>query len=227
MNISRGLLNHLSRVSALCMCFGYMLPVHAQLIISEVFYDAVGSDNGVTFIEFYGDPGTLLDDFWLEGINGLNGESYRTVSLSGVVPADGLFVIGDDRGDGITDVLFADFVANVDFQNGPDSIVLMNSQGVVDALGYGNFSSAFFAGEGSAAPDVSPGSSLARLSLLLDSDDNLNDFSVLAVPTPGSMSSSAVPLPAALYLFLTGIAALFVTGRRQAIFYPGTRSASA
>lgn len=217
MTFYRGWINYLLRASAVLLCMGFTLPANAQLIISEVFYDADGSDNGVTFVELYGTPGTLLGDFWLEGINGLNGSIYRTVTLSGVIPADGVFVIGDDSGDGTTLVALADLVGHVDFQNGPDSIVLMNSMGVIDALGYGDFTSAVFAGEGSAAPDVTAGSSLARLNPLLDTNDNLADFLVLTVPTPGFVPSSVVPVPAALWLFLSGLAALITTGRKHAI----------
>jgi hypothetical protein len=217
MNILHEFTNNLFRAGMACLCLFCAAPVNAQLIISEAFYDATGSDNGVTFVELYGTPGTLLGDFWLEGINGLDGSTYRTVPLSGVIPADGIFVIGDDVGDGTTLVVQADLVGDVDFQNGPDSIVLMNSMGLVDALGYGDFTSAVFAGEGSAAPDVPAGNSLARLNPLLDSNNNLVDFLVLASPTPGSMSPSAVPLPAALWLFLPGLATLMAISRRHAI----------
>jgi len=184
MTFYRGWINYLLRASALLLCMGFTLPANAQLIISEVFYDASGSDNGVTFVELYGTP----------GVNGLDGSIYRTVMLSGVIPADGVFVIGDDSGDGTTLVALADLVGNVDFQNGPDSIALMNSMGVIDALGYGDFTSAVFAGEGSAAPDVMAGNSLVRFNPLLDTDNNLADFLALTVPTPGFVPSSVVPV---------------------------------
>ena len=49
----------------------------ATPLISEVLYDAVGSDNGLSFVEIYGTPGTLLDGYVLEGINGANGAVTR------------------------------------------------------------------------------------------------------------------------------------------------------
>lgn len=187
---------------------------HASMIISEVLYDAVGADNGAVFIELFGDPGTSLDGFLLEGVNGSDGSVYRSIALSGTIPSDGVFVIADDSGDGSTLVSNFDLLAEVDFQNGPDSIVLRDSIGILDALGYGDFSSAIFAGEGNPAVDVVAGSSLARLNLLLDSNDNLSDFAVLALPTPGSVPVTAVPVPPALLLMLSGIAGLLGIARR-------------
>lgn len=187
---------------------------HASMIISEVLYDAVGADNGAVFIELFGDPGTSLDGFLLEGVNGSDGSVYRSIALSGTIPSDGVFVIADDSGDGSTLVSNFDLLAEVDFQNGPDSIVLRDSTGILDALGYGDFSSAIFAGEGNPAVDAVAGSSLARLNLLLDSNDNLSDFAVLALPTPGSVPVTAVPVPPALLLMLSGIAGLLGIARR-------------
>ena len=149
---------------------------HASMVISELFYDAAGADNGLVFVELFGTPGTHLDGMLLEGVNGGDGAVYRSISLSGVMPADGVFVIADDRGDGTSLVAGFDLVAEVDFQNGPDAIVLRNAAGVLDALGYGNIAGALFAGEGSAAVDVNAGRSLVRLDPLLDSDDNAVDF---------------------------------------------------
>ena len=108
-----------------------------------------------------------------------------------------------------------DLVANVDFQNGPDAVVLRNAAGVLDALGYGNVAGAHFAGEGSAAVDVNAGRSLVRLDPLLDSDDNAVDFSVQETPTPGSLPVAAVPVPPAFFLFMSGIAGLVGIGRRK------------
>jgi len=187
----------------------------AGTLISEVLYDAAATDNGNTFVELYGPPGTVLDGLLLEGVNGTDGSVYRSVTLAGAIPADGVFVIADDSGDGTSQVGNADLVREVDFQNGPDSIVLRDAAGVLDALGYGDFAGAVFAGEGRAAPDVPAGSSLARFNPLLDTDDNLVDFLLLDLPTPGSVPASAVPVPAAFGLFLWGMAGLAVVARRK------------
>jgi hypothetical protein len=189
--------------------------VHAATVISEALYDAAGSDNGSVFVELYGTPGTSLDALSLEGVNGADGSVYLSLPLSGVIPGDGVFVVADDSGDGTTLIGDADLVVQMDFQNGPDSIVLRGPNGVLDGLGYGDFTTGVFAGEGSPAPDAPAGSSLARLEPLRDSNDNLSDFVVLDSPTPGSVPVSAVPLPPALSLLLSGIVAMCTVTRRR------------
>ncbi len=119
-------------------------------LISEVFYDATGSDDGKVFIELFGTPGSSLDGFFVEGVNGSNGAVTASLALSGTIDSDGLFVLADRLSDGTTLVAMADLLLNFDFQNGPDSVRLLAPDGsVVDALGYGVFDPGeVFAGEG-------------------------------------------------------------------------------
>ena len=188
---------------------------HASILLSEVFYDAVGPDTGLAFVELAGVPGSALDGMALEGVNGSNGAVYKRVELAGVMPANGIFLVADDRGDGTTAVGQADQVAGVDFQNGPDSIVLSSFGEVLDALGYGDFFQSVFAGEGRPAPDVLAGRSLARQYPWRDTNDNLADFMVLEKPTPGEAEAMVVPLPPALILMVSGITALLGFGMRK------------
>ena len=39
---------------------GFAAPTSAGVILSEIFYDAEGSDDGHVFVELAGPPGTLL-----------------------------------------------------------------------------------------------------------------------------------------------------------------------
>ena len=54
---------------ALALLVLALLPATAQAlpVISEFFYDAVGSDDGLSFVELYGTPGTSLAGLTLEG----------------------------------------------------------------------------------------------------------------------------------------------------------------
>jgi hypothetical protein len=159
-------------------------------VLSEVFYDAVGTDNGFVFVEIHGEAGTHLDGLTVEGINGSGGGVTVSLALSGVIPGDGLYVLADDGGGGVTSVPGADQLLDFDFQNGPDSILLRDGGTVLDALGYGVFGAGeVFAGEGSPAPDPPAGSSLARRFADIDSDDNAADFVVLDLPTPRAVCS--------------------------------------
>lgn len=200
-----------------CVCATVLSTsyVQAQTVISELLYDASSADNGNVFVELFGAPGAVLDGLLLEGVNGADGSVYRSVELAGVIPSSGVFLIGDDSGDGSSFISNANLVREIDFQNGPDSVVLRNGDTVLDALGYGDFTGLPFSGEGQAAPDASAGQSLARHNPRLDSNDNLNDFMVLDLPTPGAVPVSAVPVPPALGLFLSGIVGLAGVARKR------------
>ena len=191
-------------------------PALGLPLISEVLYDAAGSDNGKSFVELFGAPGSALDGFSLEGVNGSNGAIIPSVALRGSVPEDGLFLVADDAGDGTTLVPGADLVLNFDFQNGPDSIVLRNADGVVDAIGYGVFDTdEVFAGEGAPAPDAPADASLARRFADIDSDDNAADFVALDLPTPGAAPLFGIPEPSSGLLLTLGLLGLARIGRKS------------
>jgi hypothetical protein len=191
------------------------VPAAALPVLSEVFYDAVGSDDGFVFVEIYGEPGTDLDGLTVEGINGSDGGVTVSLALSGSIPADGLFVLADEAGGGGSSVPGADQLLNFDFQNGPDSVLLRDGDTVLDALGYGVFDGGeVFAGEGSPASDPPAGSSLARGFADIDSGDNAADFVVLEMPTPGSAPLSGIPEPSSALLVTLGLLGLARIGRR-------------
>lgn len=205
----------LSALTAMSACLA-TVPAFALPLISEVFYDAVGSDDGQSFVELYGAPGTPLDGLLLEGINGSGGSVTISIALTGTIPADGLYLLADVDGGGITLVPDPDALANFDFQNGPDSVLLRDTDGVIlDAVGYGVFGAGdVFAGEGSPVADPPAGSSIARLFADVDTDDNALDFTALAMPTPGSAPVS-LPEPGTGALALTALAGIGAMGRRR------------
>jgi hypothetical protein len=188
------------------------------LWISEVLYDAVGSDAGRGFVELYGASGTSLAGHRLEGVNGANGAVTRSFVIGGVIGPDGFFVVASESG-GTTEVANADLLRVFDFQNGPDSIVLRDPGGlVVDALGYGSFGPGeFFAGEGSPAADPPAGWSLARVFADLDTNHNASDFVALESPTPGT-GAAQLPAPRAALLWLPSLCMLALLRRRHGPF---------
>jgi len=196
------------------LCFGWLhvclaTAAGATPLISEIYYDAVGSDNGLSFVEIYGTPGASLDGMTLEGVNGSNGAVGPIIVLIGLIPDDGIFLVADLDSTGVSAVLGADQLANFDFQNGPDSVLLMDGVIVVDAVGYGEFDpTEFFAGEGSPAEDGPAGSSLARLFANVDTGDNALDFGVLSTPSPGTVEAIAVPEPGSGAMAGLGLLAL-------------------
>ena len=173
--------------------------------IHEVFYDAEGSDAAQVFTEISGLPGTRLDGYRLVGIDGASGHPYRQIDLTGaLIPEDGLLVIATVRALGAV-LLVRDFVADVDWQNGPEAIQIWDALGaVVDALQYGDAGSHLL-GEGLFAADPPMGFSLTRDLFGSDTGDNRTDFQV-STPTPGTgRAFASVPEPGSLLLLVLGL----------------------
>jgi len=190
-------------------------PAQAAIVnISEVLYDADGSDSGRVFVELWGPAGFDLRGLRLEGVNGSGGGIGPVIELAGAIPADGFFVLADAPG-GVTEVPDADQLASFDFQNGPDSLRLVGAGDVVlDALGYGVFGGGdVFGGEGTPASDPPAGQSVARVFANVDTDVNAVDFAPLATPTPGA-GPLEVPEPSAAGLLAAGWIALALVRRR-------------
>lgn len=206
--------------SCVALWLGAAAPARGALI-SEVLYDAPGSDNGLGFVEIAGAAGTSLEGWSLVVINGADGSVATMIPLGGIIPSDRIFVVADRDASGDTLVPGADRVENFDIQNGPDSLQLLDAVGsVVDALGFGVFGPGeVFAGEGSPAADGAAGESLERLFADVDTGDNAIDFAIQSTPTPGTalFSGSApggdppgapIPEPRTALLYGLGLIAL-------------------
>ncbi|MGH9392425.1 MAG: hypothetical protein ACRD1Z_22705 [Vicinamibacteria bacterium] len=185
--------------------WGAPFPGFSFPLIHEVFYDAAGTDAAHVFTEISGLPGTTLDGYRLVGIDGATGLSYRRIDLTGAtIPSDGLLVIATVRAVGEL-LSVRDFIADVDWQNGPDGIQLWDPVGViVDALQYGDAGAHHF-GEGLFALDPEMGFSLTRDLESSDTGDNRTDFAV-STPTPGTgRALSSVPEPATPLVLVLGL----------------------
>lgn len=192
--------------------------VHALPVIQELLYDAVGADAPGVFTELAGEANFDLTGWSLVGINGSNGEIYRTVNLTGaIIPADGILVIATSSATGVY-LTERDWIGSVDWQNGPDAVHLKDPNGIViDALQYGD-AGAFNAGEGFWAPDVFAGQSLARDFLKTDTDNNFLDFVVVDNPTPGRIPGGTQPVPEPGTVLLVGLG---LAGIRRCARRPG------
>ncbi len=211
------------RVSIIAILSGLFAgaAIAGPVKISEVLYDAVGTDQGRAFVELHGPGGMSLSGYVLEGINGVGGAITHSVSLGGIlIPADGFLVLADLDSASTTAVANADVgLANMDLQNGPDSVRLMFGSSVEDALGYGTFGGGLvFAGEGPPALDAPPGSSLARWFAGVDTDRNALEFYVADTPTPGYEEQHVIavptPEPSSMLLMVCGLGLLWRTVKR-------------
>lgn len=197
---------------ALCFALGTTTLSAAPILIQEVLYDGLGGDADESFTELFGTPGSSLDGWQLVGINGFNGNRYRSIDLTGNhISADGTFVISTASASSSLRAE-SDFTANVDWQNGPDAVQLFNGSTLVDALQYGD-AGAFNSGEGLNAEDVTAGFSLTRDILGSDTGNNATDFT-MAEPSPGvgpvlaNVHAQKVPEPNIISLLTLGLAGI-------------------
>ena len=204
-------------VFAAAATFGLLAtPAAGAPILQEVFYDASGTDSGSVFTEIFGTAGISLDGWVLVGINGGTGLPYRTLDLTGAtIPGDGLLVIATSSADPSL-LAVRDFTANVDWQNGPDAVQLVDPfLVIVDAIQYGD-AGVNNAGFGSPALDSPAGSSLSRDLFATNSGDNALDF-IVGMPSAGvgptPPTPRPVPEPSTLLLLTCGL--LTLAARRR------------
>ena len=158
--------------------------------LTEVFYDAVGDDSGLEFVEILNPlPSAYsLRGVRLEAGDG-SGPGRWTARWTGQpadsIPAHGRFVIGGARV-----VPAPQALVSLDLQNGPDAVRLSWLDGVVEVVGYGAHEFAeYYCGE--PAPDVPAGQSLARIPDGAHQGGNASDFRA-APPTPGRANQPAL-----------------------------------
>ena len=91
-------MNRILRICPIAALLGVVSAAPAMaapLLISEILYDAVGSDDGAVFVELFGPAGLLLDGHVIEGVNGSDGSLTTSIALVGTLPDDGFFVLAD------------------------------------------------------------------------------------------------------------------------------------
>ena len=201
---------------------------HSSIIINEIDYDQPGTDTA-EFIELFnsGTSAVSFDNYSIDLINGSSSASYRTIDLSGFsINANDYFVVCGD----------ASQVANCDysftttsgwFQNGaPDAVGLYENTNLLDSLSYEGVLAPFTEGSALTISDSNTDIlSIGRIMVGMDSNNNLLDFDLGCI-TPGTVNVSgsgdcsstgvsAVPIPAAAWLFGSGLIGLVGMARRK------------
>jgi len=175
-------------------------------MINELYYNSDGTPDTQCFTELCGDPEASLDGYTLVGINGYNMEVYATINLSGhSIPVDGLFVVAQDESVAEWDMVDP----AVDWQNGPDCVLLQYNGETVDAISYGDSDP----GCGRYAGWPYPEQSISRctdcnfngdLLFTVPSSGNLNNCDVTpsptVTPTPGPGTPTSTPPPSDIHI---------------------------
>ena len=218
----------LKKLGFLAITSGIAFTSNAAVIINEIDYDQPGTDTA-EFIELFnsGTSEVSLENYSVDLINGSNSSPYRSIDLSGLnINASGYFVICGD----------ASLVANCDYsftatsgwmQNGaPDAVSLYQTSSLLDSLSYEGAIQPYQ--EGSVLTFADSNTDIASLSRIpngLDGDDNGLDFQSGCI-TPGTANIaglgdcsvsqvSAVPVPAAAWLFASGMLGMVGFARRK------------
>jgi hypothetical protein len=158
----------------------------AAAFISEVFYDAAGSDTGLEFIELFSFNSVSFGGTTLELVNA-DGSVYGEIEI----PSDASVVGGGDQWYllGQSSVPGADATFTEVIQNGPDAIVWRGcDDGIIDVVQYGLPEALFSEDGGNPALDIVEALSLSRFTT---TGDNFSDFAA-GLPTPGSANESAL-----------------------------------
>jgi len=173
------------------------------LMINEVDYDQVGTDNG-EFIELFNASRSAIDlsTVAVVLVNGSNSMQYARINLTGMLAPGAYAVVANNAV--MLPAGVARFPLGADaLQNGaPDGVALINTVDgtLLDALSYeGPIRAAVITGiagtvnlvEGTVLPvtladsNTAPGS-LSRIPNGTDTDDAANDWRFVSMPTPGA-----------------------------------------
>ncbi len=201
---------------------------NASVVINEVDYDQVGSDTA-EFIELFntGTTSISLDGYRIDLINGSNSSIYRSIDLSGFTLLSGAYFVVCNDPTQVRNCNFDFTSTNGWIQNGaPDAIALYENEQLADALSYEGEIFPFTEN----IPVITMDSNSIQMSLSrfpdgFDSNANNLDFDTGCI-TPGtanilgsgdcSMDAvSAVPVPAAAWLFGSGLIGLAGISRKK------------
>jgi len=218
----------LLKINVLALTGTLAFSSHAAVVINEIDYDQPGTDTA-EFIELFnsGSSSILLDNYLIDLINGTTSSAYRSIDLSGFsIGANDYFVVCGGSASTVANCDFNFTTTNSWAQNGaPDAIALYDNGSLIDSISYEGLLAPFTEGDAFTLSDSSTEIlSIARIVDGLDSNNNALDFQ-LGCTTPGSaniggsgncsISVSAVPVPAAVWLFGSGLIGLVGVARKK------------
>ncbi|WP_070844569.1 ExeM/NucH family extracellular endonuclease [Corynebacterium sp. HMSC034A01] len=159
-------------------------PDGSNVVINEAYGGGGNSGAAYThdFVELYNPTDKDIDiTGWTLDQQSAKGGSGAIVSLKGVIPAGGYFLIQGNPGDtGAGESLpTPDQEAGFNFGAKGAIAVLADANGEVDRVGWGSATKP----EGTAVSGTANGTSVQRKTVGVDTDNNANDFTVDA-PTP-------------------------------------------
>ena len=216
------------QLGLLTLCSSFAIGLNAAVVINEMDYDQPGTDTA-EFIELFnsGASSISLDNFTVALINGANSASYQSIDLSGFnLNTNSFFVVCGDA-NLVTNCNHSFTTANGWFQNGsPDVVALYNNNSLVDSFSYEGILLPFTEGDVATISDSNTDiTSISRIVDGVDTNNNALDFQLGCI-TPGTGNRagsgdcsrpgvSPVPVPAAAWLFGSGLIGIAGLARRK------------
>lgn len=196
---SRSALVRVGGILALASAACLARAASPAVVINEALYDAVSTDTGREWVEFF-NAGSVPVDLtgWRIERGGATFASVFTFPAGAAIAPGGFLTVGESL---VPDV---DFTATLAFENGgsaTDGIRLVDNKGVVvDVLLYDAPNTNALGDEtgtpgASFAPDVAEGHSLARVPDGADTNQNAIDVVDVSAPTLGSSNVLPTPTP--------------------------------
>ena len=155
----------------------------SNVVISEVYGGGGNSGSVYTndFVELYNPTDEPIDvTGWVLDQKSVNGNSGGTVTLSGVIPANGYYLVQGAAGNNSPAPLpTPDATGSFNFSGTNAIAELRDATGIVDLVGWGSATEF----EGAPAGRTSNSTSVQRDPVEVDTDNNADDF-IVAAPTP-------------------------------------------
>jgi hypothetical protein len=130
-----------------------LIPLaHSELAISQIFYDAEGSDTGKEFIELYTNASVNLQEYQIYTSSGTEWSLLWDGTSCILCSIEGHISFGNTS---------ATYEVDLTLQNTKGAVQIRNHDQIVDTVGYGNIPSNY--SQGTPAKDIDADKSLVRI----------------------------------------------------------------